>query len=471
MLIPVILAGGSGTRLWPLSRKSYPKQFLKLFGEHTMLQQTLLRLQGVADLADPIVVCNEDHRFTVAEQLQEIGQKGSIILEPIARNTAPAIALAALRAKELDEEATLLVLPADHLITNEQAFHKAIAIAVESAKEGSLTTFGVVPTRAETGYGYINAEAAKSKGSEAGLKAERFVEKPDQQTAEKYLADGNYYWNSGMFVFTADNFLAQLIEHCPDCHAAVQHAFETKKADIDFLRIGEEAFAKSPSISIDYAVMEKCKDVVCVPLDVGWSDVGCWRSYWEAKEKDEDGNSFVGDAMAISTKNTLIYSQDKLVSTIGVENLVVVNTADAVLVIDKEHAQHVKEAIQILDNGKRGEHITHREVHRPWGSYDSIDFGDRFQVKKICVKPGASLSLQMHHHRAEHWIVVKGTALVHRDGEEQMLTENQSTYIPLGVKHRLSNPGKMPLELIEVQSGAYLGEDDIVRFEDTYGRN
>lgn len=471
MLTPVILAGGSGTRLWPLSRKNYPKQFLKLFGDQTMLQQTLLRLEGIADLADPIVVCNDEHRFTVAEQLLEIGKKGSIILEPVARNTAPAIALAALQAKELDEHASLLVLPADHLITNEEAFRRAINVAVESAKEGSLATFGIVPTRAETGYGYINAEAAKTAGTQAGLKAERFVEKPDQQTAEEYLADGNYYWNSGMFVFTADCFLAQLHQHCPGCYSAARKSFEGRKTDIDFLRIDEAAFSESPNISIDYAVMERSNDVVCVPLDAGWSDVGCWRSYWEAKDKDENGNSFVGDAMAIATKNTLIYSQDKLVSTIGVENLVVVNTADAVLVIDKKYAQHVKEAIQALSDAKRAEHIVHREVHRPWGSYDSVDTGERFQVKHICVKPGGSLSMQMHHHRAEHWVVVRGTAKVECDDKEIILTENQSTYIPLGTKHRLSNPGKMPLELIEVQSGAYLGEDDIVRFEDTYGRS
>jgi mannose-1-phosphate guanylyltransferase/mannose-6-phosphate isomerase len=470
MLVPVILAGGSGTRLWPLSRKNHPKQFLKLFGDHTMLQQTLLRLKGVPDLADPIVVCNEEHRFTVAEQLQEIGEKSSIILEPVARNTAPAIALAALQAKALAENSTLLVLPADHLIKDETAFHIAIKIAVESANEGNLVTFGVVPTRAETGYGYINAKTATSQNPSAGLIAERFVEKPDQKTAEKYFADGNYYWNSGMFVFTTESFLNQLQAHCPECYAATRKSFENGRTDIDFLRVDARTFSQSPNISIDYAIMEKSKDVVCVPLNAGWSDVGCWRSYWEAKEKDAEGNSHVGDAMAIATRDTLIYSQDKLVATIGVENLIVVNTADAVLVIDKKYTQHVKEAIQALSDARRAEHIVHREVHRPWGSYDSIDIGDRFQVKRIRVKPGGSLSLQMHHHRAEHWVVVKGTAKVECGDKELILSENQSTYIPLGVKHRLSNPGKMPLELIEVQSGAYLGEDDIIRFEDTYGR-
>lgn len=468
-LVPVILAGGSGTRLWPLSRQQFPKQFLKLFGDTTMFQQTIERLDGIPDLADPIVVCNNDHRFTVAEQLQEIGRNSTIILEPVARNTAPAITLAALQAKKLYDNPTLLVLAADHLIKDQQAFHQAIATAVESATEGSLVTFGIVPNRPETGYGYIKAAAAK-KQRNVGLKAEQFVEKPDQKTAESYLADGNYYWNSGMFVFGADAFLAQLQKQSPDCFSAAEKSLELAKTDMDFLRVGEAAFASAPNISIDYAVMEKSSDVVCVPLDAGWSDVGCWRSYWEAKEKDENGNSFVGDAKAIATKDTLVYSQDKLVFTVGVENLVVVNTADAVLVIDKKHAQHVKEAIQILNDDGRNEHITHREVHRPWGSYDSIDVGDRFQVKRICVKPGGSLSLQMHHHRAEHWTVVKGTAKVECGETELILTENQSTYIPLGTKHRLSNPGKMILELVEVQSGAYLGEDDIVRFEDTYGR-
>jgi len=471
MLIPVILAGGSGSRLWPLSRQQFPKQFLKLFGEHTMLQQTLLRLKGLNDLAEPIIVCNEDHRFTVAEQLQEIGLKGQIILEPVARNTAPAIALAAMQAQKLNAEATLLVLAADHLIKDTDTFQKAVGVAVGSAANDVLVTFGIVPTHAETGYGYIHTEAGSGADSLQPVKAKGFVEKPDKATAEKYLADGNYFWNSGMFVFTAKKFLAELKKHNFECYEASQLALAEIKSDIDFLRVDKQAFEKSPNISVDYAVMEKADDVCCVPLDAGWSDVGCWRSYWEAKEKDENGNSLVGDAMPISTKNTLIYSQDKLVSTIGVENLVVINTADVVLVIDKSHAQNVKQAIELLSEANREEHITHREVNRPWGSYDSIDYGERFQVKRITVKPGASLSLQMHHHRAEHWIVVSGTALVQRGEEEILLSENESTYIPLGVKHRLTNPGKLPLELIEVQSGSYLGEDDIVRFDDTYGRS
>ncbi|MGH1472179.1 MAG: mannose-1-phosphate guanylyltransferase/mannose-6-phosphate isomerase [Cellvibrionaceae bacterium] len=469
MLIPVILAGGTGSRLWPLSRQQFPKQFLSLFGEQTMLQQTLMRLKGLAGLADPIIVCNEDHRFTVAEQLQKIGIKGSIVLEPVTRNTAPAITLAAMLANEIDPDAKLLVLAADHLIQNVEAFHAAVISAAACADQGNLVTFGVVPTRPETGYGYINTD--KNNGdAKTGLKTKQFVEKPDLKTAEKYLADGHYFWNSGMFVFTAATFLNSLQEHNKECFNTVSASLKNKTTDIDFIRVDKEAFSKSPDISVDYAVMEKANNVYCVPLDAGWSDVGCWRSYWDAQEKDENGNSLVGDTMAVSTKNTLIYSKDKLVSTIGVENLVVVNTPDAVLVIDKKHAQDVKSAIELLKKDDRSEHITHREVHRPWGAYDSIDNGERFQVKRITVKPGASLSLQMHHHRAEHWIVVSGTAIVQKGDEEMMLSENQSTYIPLGVTHRLTNPGRLPLELIEVQSGSYLGEDDIVRFDDTYGR-
>lgn len=469
MLVPVVLAGGSGTRLWPLSRQQFPKQFLKLFGNESMLQQTLLRLNGFPDLAEPIVVCNEEHRFAVAEQLQQIKIKGSILLEPTARNTAPAIALAALHAKQVSgENPTLLVLPADHLIKDIKSFHSAIERAVESANNGNLVTFGIVPNLPEIGYGYI--KCAKSNAASRTIEVEKFVEKPDLQTAEQYLAEGSYLWNSGMFVFKANDYLNALSSHGKECFDASQSAYSKSIVDLDFLRINSTEFSKSPNISVDYAVMECASNVHCVPLKAGWSDVGCWRSYWEAQDKDENGNSIVGDAITVSTKNTLIYSQDKLVATIGLDNIVVINTADAVLVIDKTHAQSVKQAIEFLIKADRTEHITHREVQRPWGSYDSIDFGERFQVKRITVKPGASLSLQMHHHRAEHWTVVTGTALVQVDEKEILLSENESTYIPLGVKHRLSNPGKMPLELIEVQSGAYLGEDDIVRFEDTYNR-
>ena len=487
MIVPVILAGGSGTRLWPLSRQQYPKQFLKLFGDYTMLQQTLQRLDGVDNIADPIIVCNEDHRFIVAEQLQEIGVNATIILEPCARNTAPAIALAALEASKSDKDVTLLVLPADHLIKDVSTFHQAIAEALNWSDSGNLATFGIVPSRAETGYGYIeidreqkteNGRKTDSKQQTAnnqqqgikGFAVKNFVEKPDQSTAENYISAENFLWNSGMFVFTAGNYLNALSQFAPACFAAANNAYDKKVADTDFLRVDQDEFTASPNISIDYAVMEKCDSVTCIPLDAGWSDVGCWKSYWETADKDYQGNINIGDALPVLTKNTFIYSQDKLVSTLGVEDLVIVSTADAVLVVHKDHAQEVKEVISLLKQSERSEHINHRKVNRPWGSYDSVDFGERFQVKRIEVKPGASLSLQMHHHRAEHWIVVKGTAVVQRGEEEIILSENQSTYIPLGVKHRLSNPGKMPLELIEVQSGSYLGEDDIVRFDDTYGR-
>lgn len=468
-LIPVILAGGSGTRLWPLSRQQYPKQFLNLFGEQTMLQQTLLRLIGINELLDPIIVCNEDHRFIVAEQLHQVGIKGSIILEPLARNTAPAIALAALKANEIHPNATLLVLPADHLIKNIEAFHNAIEVAVNSAQSGTLATFGIVPSRPETGYGYIQTRVDNSKLSV--FEVEQFVEKPELLTAEEYLRAGNYLWNSGMFAFTTSSIISALETHQPDCLKASQIAFDKSQTDIDFLRIDKESFAKSPNVSIDYAVMEKSDNVVCVPLDASWSDVGCWKSYWEISDKDANGNVGVGDVISVDTKNTIAFSEDKLLSTMGVEDLVVVNTQDAVLVAHKNQAQCVKNITDILKKSNRREHINHRKVNRPWGYYDSIDFGERFQVKRIQVKPGASLSLQMHHHRAEHWIVVKGTAIVKREEEEIILSENESTYIPLGVKHRLLNPGKLPLEIIEVQSGSYLGEDDIVRFEDTYSRN
>ncbi|GAB1258035.1 mannose-1-phosphate guanylyltransferase/mannose-6-phosphate isomerase [Aurantivibrio plasticivorans] len=470
MIVPVILAGGSGTRLWPLSRQQAPKQFLKMFGDQTMLQQTIRRLEGLPDLAEPIVVCNEDHRFTVAEQLRGIGIKGQIILEPAARNTAPAIALAALQAKQMnkDEDPTLLVLPADHLIDEIAEFHRSIFLAIEKAAERALVTFGVVPTRPETGYGYIEVQGKVEAGRPS--KALRFVEKPDTETAEEYLSQGSFLWNSGMFVFTADAYLESLEKYSSECYTFAKSSIGTAKSDLDFIRVDKDEFGQSPNISIDYAVMEKSDQVYSVPLDAGWSDVGCWRSYWDAQKKDADGNSIHGDAIAISTTNTLVHSADKLVATIGVDNLVVVTTSDAVLVINKNRAQDVKSAISLLSDRDRTEHLSHRKVYRPWGAYDSIDCGDRFQVKKITVNPGASLSLQMHHHRAEHWIVVKGTALVQKGEDTIMLSENQSTFIPLGVTHRLSNPGKMPLELIEVQSGSYLGEDDIVRYEDTYGR-
>ena len=468
MIIPVVLAGGSGSRLWPLSRTHYPKQLLKLFGDATLLQQTLQRLDGLDDLSQPVVVCNEEHRFMVAEQLLEIGQKqASILLEPVGRNTAPAMALAALHANSLEENPLLLVLAADHTIRDIPAFHKAIGDALTTADTGKLVTFGIQPDRPETGYGYIKTGGADAQGA---LSVERFVEKPDLETAQAYLEEGGYYWNSGMFVFRVQDFLKELERYSPQVLDAARQAYEKAATDMDFVRADAEAFAQAPDISVDYAVMEQSGRVACVPMDAGWSDVGSWQSYWELSDKDEKGNSFIGDSLDYGSRDTLVYSRDKLVATLGVDNLMVINTPDAVLVADKNAAQDVKKLITALRQRGRSEHLQHREVYRPWGCYDSVDQGTRYQVKRIRVKPGASLSSQMHHHRAEHWVVVKGTARVEKGDETLLLSENESTFIPLGTRHRLSNPGKIPLELIEVQSGAYLGEDDIVRFEDHYGR-
>ena len=472
MIIPVILAGGSGTRLWPLSRKHYPKQLLKLFGDKTMLQQTLLRLQGVPNLAPPIVVCNDEHRFMVAEQLHDIGQKNSsIILEPIARNTAPALALAALHARSLGENPTLLVLSADHMIRDVAVFQEAVADAINAAQLGHLATFGVQPTCPETGYGYIKTLNDFGGKNTAFFPVAKFVEKPDLATAEQYLAEGCYYWNSGMFVFQAEVFLRELQAQSPDVVVAAEQAKVRAVQDLDFIRVDKEAFAQAPNISIDYALMEKSKNVVCVPLDAGWNDVGDWKSFWDLSDKDGSGNSLLGDSIDIGSTNTLVFSQDKLVATLGVNNLMIINTPDAVLVADKSQAQQVKSIITEIEKQSRSEHLQHREIYRPWGCYDAIDTGDRYQVNRIRVKPGGSLSLQVHHHRAEHWIVVKGTALVQKGDETILLSENESTYIPVGTKHRLSNPGKIPLEIVEVQSGPYLEDDDVIRYEDSYGRS
>lgn len=464
MIIPVILAGGSGSRLWPMSRKHYPKQLLKLFGDRTMLQQTLMRLEGLPELGDPIVVCNEEHRFMVAEQLLEIGQsEAAILLEPLARNTAPALALAAVKSQTMAEDSTLLVLAADHVIDDIPLFHSAIASAVDAAGRNQLVTFGVEPTRPETGYGYVKTRPG---ADDAGyLPVEAFAEKPDLPTAEAYLAQGGYYWNSGMFVFRARVFLSEMEKHAPDVLRAAGNAYERARTDLDFIRVDRDAFAKAPNISIDYALMENSDKVVCVPFQAGWSDVGCWQSFWELSDRDARGNSFVGDSIDIDSRDTLVFSQDKLVATIGVNNLLVINTPDAVLVADKGSAQQVKAVIAEIEKRGRSEHLQHREVYRPWGCYDSVDEGTRYQVKRIRVKPGAQLSMQMHYHRAEHWVVVKGTAKLEKDGETLFLSENESTFIPVGTRHRLSNPGQIPLELIEVRSGPYLGEDDIQRFE------
>lgn len=469
MIIPIILAGGSGTRLWPLSRTHYPKQLLKLFGDVTMLQQTLLRLRGLPDLAAPIVVCNEEHRFMVAEQLHEIGEKNaSILLEPVARNTAPALAIAAIHAATLEQDPILLVLSADHMIRDVPVFQLAVKNAVAAAEKNHLATFGVQPTRPETGYGYIKTVKGSS---DIFSPVEKFVEKPNLQTAETYLAEGCYFWNSGMFVFKTSVFLNELSKQSPELVSAVTSAKENSKQDLDFIRIDKESFSQAPNISIDYALMEKSQNVVCVPLNAGWSDVGDWKSFSDLNEQDASGNSFIGDSIDVGSTNTLVFSRDKLVATLGVDNLMIINTPDAVLVADKNQAQQVKSIITQIEKQKRKEHLQHREIYRPWGCYDAIDDGDRYQVNLIRVKPGGSLSLQIHHHRAEHWIVVKGTALVKKGDEEYLLSENESTYIPVGVSHRLSNPGKITLEIVEVQSGSYLEEDDVVRLQDSYGRS
>lgn len=470
MIIPIILAGGSGTRLWPLSRTHYPKQLLKLFGDVTMLQQTLLRLKGIPDLAAPIVVCNEEHRFMVAEQLHEIGEKNaSILLEPVARNTAPALAIAAIHAANLENDPVLLVLSADHMIREVDVFQRAVKNAVIAADKNHLATFGVQPTRPETGYGYIKTK--KNDADSIFSAVEKFVEKPNLETAQAYLDEGCYFWNSGMFVFKASVFLKELKVQSPELVAAVEAAKANSKQDLDFIRIDKNTFAQAPNISIDYALMEKSQNVVCVPLNAGWSDVGDWKSFSDLNDKDNSGNSFIGDSIDVGSTNTLVFSRDKLVATLGVDNLMIINTPDAVLVADKNQAQQVKSIITQIEKQKRKEHLQHREIYRPWGCYDAIDDGDRYQVNLIRVKPGGSLSLQIHHHRAEHWIVVKGTALVQKGDEEYLLSENESTYIPLGIAHRLSNPGKIPLEIVEVQSGPYLEDDDVVRLEDSYGRS
>jgi len=462
---PVILSGGSGTRLWPLSREAYPKQFLPLAGELTMLQATWQRVAPIASRG-PLVIANEEHRFVAAEQLQQVGaEPAAIILEPVGRNTAPAIAVAALEATRDGADALLLVLPSDHVITDEAAFRAAVQAASSAAEAGKLVTFGIVPTGPETGYGYI--KAADGQGVRA---VERFVEKPDLETATGYVASGQYYWNSGMFLFKASRYLQELERLQPAMLSACRDAWQSARRDADFTRLDKDAFTAVPSDSIDYAVMEKTADAVVVPLDAGWNDVGSWTALRDVSQQDGDGNAHQGDVIAIDCRNTYAYGQ-RLVAMVGLDDVIVVETDDAVLVGKADRMQEVKTVVAKLKADGRSEATWHRKVYRPWGAYDSIDNGERFQVKRITVKPGGTLSLQMHHHRAEHWIVVSGTAEVTRGDEVILLSENQSTYIPLGVTHRLRNPGKLPLELIEVQSGSYLGEDDIVRFEDTYGRS
>lgn len=464
-LIPVLLSGGSGTRLWPLSREAYPKQFLPLAGTQTMLQATWARVRDLGGAA-PLVVANEEHRFMVAEQLRETGcTPAALILEPVGRNTAPAIAVAALQALTGGEDALLLVLPSDHVIRDEDGFHAAVRAALPAAEQGALVTFGIVPDAPETGYGYI--KAAPGEGVRA---VERFVEKPDRATAERYLAAGGYYWNSGMFLFRAGRFLEELERLQPAMLAACREALAKARRDVDFLRLDKAAFAACPADSIDYAVMEKTAHAAVLPVNLGWSDVGSWSALWAVAVRDAAGNAHRGDVIALDCRDTYAWGERRLIALIGLDDVVVVDTDDALLVARKDRVQQVKEIVQRIKAGKRSEATWHRKVYRPWGAYDSIDAAERFQVKRITVKPGATLSLQMHHHRAEHWIVVSGTARVTRGDEVFLLGENESTFIPLGTRHRLENPGMVPLELIEVQSGSYLGEDDIVRFEDKYGR-
>ncbi|TDO95999.1 mannose-1-phosphate guanylyltransferase/mannose-6-phosphate isomerase [Marinomonas balearica] len=460
-IIPVILSGGVGSRLWPLSREHFPKQCLNLTHDHlSLLQQTAQRTQHL-DVSEPVVVCNEDHRFLIAQQLQELGIKDArIVLEPIGRNTAPAITLAALEVNS--DDTMLLVLPADHVINDTNAFEEAILQATSLAKENKLVTFGIQPTRPETGYGYIKAGQ--------NFDVERFVEKPDSDKATEYLASGDYLWNSGMFLFKARTFLTELKTHREDIYQAVSKAYEKRSQDLDFVRVDTTIFSECPEESIDYAVMELTKKAKVVPYSGDWSDIGAWDALYDFSEKDSDQNVLIGDVMAEDTNNTLINARSRLVAAVGVSNLAIIETADAVLVIDKNNAQHVKKIVKRIQKEGRKEHAFHTTVHRPWGTYQTVDSGNRHQVKRIMVKPGEKLSVQMHHHRAEHWVVVSGTAKVQNGDKEILLTENESTYIPIGEIHALENPGKIPLELIEVQSGSYLGEDDIVRFNDRYGR-
>ncbi|MCK0155297.1 mannose-1-phosphate guanylyltransferase/mannose-6-phosphate isomerase [Alcanivorax sp. S6407] len=466
MLIPVIIAGGNGSRLWPLSRSHYPKQLLRLNGEYSMLQATLIRMPADLRAVRPIVVCNQEHRFLVAEQLNDIGIEADILLEPCGRNTAPAVALAALQARQRDTNAKIFVCPADHAIRNPEALETAINAAYQAAEKGLLVTFGIQPDRAETGYGYICMGEAR----EDHHLIERFVEKPDAATAQQFLDDGGYLWNSGMFLFRAERYLQELREHHPQMLAHCTHSLLQGKADLDFVRLDEASFARCEDLSIDYAIMEHTRDGAVVPVELFWNDLGSWQSLWDHLDKDGDGNHLRGDIIAHGSSNNLAMSDERLVALLGVEDLVVVDTPDAILVAHKSQAQEVKRITDTLKARKRPETEDHRLVHRPWGKYDSVDKGNRYQVKHITVKPGEQLSVQMHHHRAEHWIVVSGTAKVTCGQSTFLVAENQSTFIPIGEVHSLENPGRIPLELIEVQSGTYLGEDDIIRISDRYHR-
>ncbi len=472
MIIPVILAGGSGTRLWPLSRQLYPKQLMNLVDENTMLQNTIQRLTNYEGVGGPIIICNENHRFMVAEQVREIDIKSSaIILEPFGRNTAPAVALGALKAQTVDQDSVIIVLPADHYIKNIISFHEALRVGEAFAKQGNLITFGIVPHVPETGYGYIQ------KGNSIdGLNEENkvytikeFVEKPDEETAEKYLASGEYFWNSGIFMFKASLVLTELRKYVPSIVDACELAYENAKEDLDFFRLDATAFESCPADSIDYAVMEKTDKGAMVPLDAGWNDLGSWEALWQVGEKDGNNNVIIGDVISHDVKNSYLHSTDRVIAAVELEDHIVVETPDAVLISPRKSVQEVKRIVDHLKRNRRKEALTHKKDYRPWGTNESIDTEERFLVNRITVKPGAKFSLHQHIHRAEHWIVVKGTALVTRGEETFILKEDQSTYIPLGVTHRLENPGKIPLEIIEVHSGSYLGKEDIVRLEDAYG--
>ncbi|NIR62101.1 MAG: mannose-1-phosphate guanylyltransferase/mannose-6-phosphate isomerase [Gammaproteobacteria bacterium] len=469
-VVPVILSGGSGTRLWPLSRECYPKQFLSLTGAQSLFQSTVARA-AAAGATDPVVVCNQEHRFLVAEQLRGIDTRAAaIILEPDGRNSAPAAALAALCVQRRDEDAVLLVLPADHIVTALEPYRAAVAAGAEAAERGALVTFGVRPRRPETGFGYIRADADAAGARRAALPVAEFVEKPDATTAERYVASGGYYWNSGMFMFRASRYLDELGQRAPEIVGACTAALQGAEEDLDFIRVEPSAFARCPSDSIDYALMEHTGAAVVVPMDIGWSDVGSWDALQEASGVDAGGNVTVGNVITHDSRNCYLRSEGRLLAAVGVTDHVIVETADAVLVAARERAQDVRHIVAALRAEGREECLVHRRVYRPWGSYEGLVSAGRFQVKRIIVNPGQSLSDQMHHHRAEHWVIVKGTARVTREGETFLLSEDQSTYIPVGTRHRLENPGQIPLEVIEVQTGAYLGEDDIVRFEDDYGR-
>ncbi len=470
MLLPVIMAGGTGSRLWPMSRELYPKQFLRLYGQRSMLQETVLRLDDV-DAREPVVICNQEHRFLVAEQLRQINKLShNIILEPVGRNTAPAIALATLSAIENGDDPILLVLAADHIINNKLAFHQAIKSAFKFALQGRLVTFGIVPTGPETGYGYIHRGQEETLDEQIAYQVSRFVEKPNKETAESYIASGEYYWNSGMFMFRAKKYLEELEKFRPDildaCKAAIQGCEESD----EFIKVDRDLFIACPDESVDYAVMEKTTDAVVVGLDADWSDVGSWSALWEVSPKDDKGNVLTGDTFLHNANNCYINMDEKLIAAIGVDDLVIINTKDAVLVVNKDQVQDVKKVVEYLKANHRSEYKRHREIYRPWGRCDVVVQTERFNVNRITVKPGAAFSMQMHHHRTEHWVILSGTGEVTIKDQKFLLTENQSTFIPIGAQHRLENPGKIPLELLEIQSGSYLGDDDIIRIKDQYGR-